>query len=210
LLTKSSQGEEEGETMHIDDQTSELARGELQPGERFLWSGRPDSTRIFLASDVFFLIPFGLVWSGASSVAAAQAFASGRVLGGLFSLAFVLIGIQVGFGRIFARTWVRRRTLYAVSDRRILALVPGWRGARHTSSVWLASHPPVDKRIGRDGRGTVWVGHMSDQRRQSEAWGWQKSGSSAVAFLDIPEADGVAWLIARQLGEFGEGQVSGS
>jgi len=187
--------------VQIDDRTSALAGDELQPGERLLWSGQPDGKRIFLASDVLFLIPFGLVWTGASSVAAAQAFASGRGGGGLFAMSFVLIGIQVSFGRIFARTWVRRRTLYAVSDRRILALVPGWRGARHTSSVWLASHPPVDKRVGRDGRGTVWVGYMSDQQRQREAWGWQKSGGSAVAFLDIPEADGVARLIARRLGE---------
>jgi hypothetical protein len=49
--------------VHIDDQTSALASGELQPGERLLWSGRPDSTRIFFffsAGDVF-LIPFSLV-----------------------------------------------------------------------------------------------------------------------------------------------------
>jgi hypothetical protein len=203
--------------VHIDDQRSALASGELQPGERLLWSGRPESTRIFFAIDVFFLIPGGLLFTGIGSVAAAKVFASGHLsasgyLGaGLVSMSFVLAGIHVSFGRIYVRTWVRKRTVYAVTDRRILALIPAWRGARHPSSVWLESHPPVDKRIGRNGRGTLWVGRpTSHQDRQTEEWGWQRSGSSAVAFLDIPEADGVARLIARQLGELGEGQVSGS
>jgi hypothetical protein len=194
--------------VHIDDQTSALASGELQPGERVLWSGKPDSTRIFSANDVY-LVAFGLLWSGTSLVGVANTLASGSWAGGLFCVAFVLGGIYMTFGRFFVRVWVRKRTQYAVTDRRILARIPGWRGARHTSSVWLASHPPVEKRTGRDGRGTVWVGRpTSHQGRPSDDWGWPESGSSAVAFLDIPEADGVAWLIARQLGELAEGQVS--
>jgi hypothetical protein len=190
--------------VHFDDQTSALASGELRPGERVIWSGGPDSTCVFALRDVF-VIPFSLVWTGMASVGAAISLASADLVGGLFSVPFVLFGIYMTFGRFFVRVWVRKRTVYALTDRRILALRPGWRDTRHTSSVWLASHPPVEKRIGRDGRGTVWVGRpTSDQRGLGDEWGWPQSGSSAVAFLDIPEADGVAWLIARQLGELGD------
>jgi hypothetical protein len=203
--------------VHIDDQTSALASGELQPGERVLWSGKPDSRRWLYPQDAV-LVPFSVLWGGFAIFWEATVLLSSgprnSVILPLWGVPFVLVGLYMMVGRFFARRWVRRRTLYAVTDRRVIAIKPAWRGGRHTSSVWLASHPPVQKRIGRDGRGTVWVGRRtSDQHWLTHDSGWPQSGSSsgeAVAFCDIPEANGIFVLIARQLGDLGQGQVSGS
>jgi hypothetical protein len=192
-----------GQNAHIDRQPRASLGGELQPGEQLLWSGKPGSTRSFTHCDAF-LVPFGLVWSGIALVGAVNALPFVAPAGGLFCVLFVLVGIYMAFGRLIVRAWVRERTVYEVTNRRLLAHRPGWRGACHTSSVWLASHPPLEKRIGRDGQGTLWVGrHNSPQQTVDDDWGWVPSSSSLVAFLDIPEANGVASLIARQLCELG-------
>jgi hypothetical protein len=194
--------------MHIDNETSVLASGELQPGERLLWSGKPDSRRWLYPQDAI-LIPFSVMWGGFwifwEATALSSSTARDSVIFPLWGIPFVLIGLYLMVGRFFTRRWTRRRTLYAVTDRRVTAIRPAWRRGRHTNSVWLASHPPVQKHIGRDGRGTLWVGnHTSEQHWFTHDSGLSGSSSGdVVAFSDIPEADGVFVLIARRLADLG-------
>lgn len=126
--------------------------GELQPGERLLWSGCGDPSVIFARSDVF-LIPFSLLWGGFAIFWTAQAAASGAppfflVFGGLFCL----IGLFFIVGRFFVKAHRKRTTTYAITDRRALSSdgrstrqtrLPGpdhtvtWSSDRaHVSVVW--------------------------------------------------------------------------
>lgn len=182
--------------------------GELESGERVLWSGRPDGSRWFCPQDAV-LVPFSVIWSGIAisvELSSVQAPSSGGGASWLTGMPFVLIGLYLLVGRVPVRRWIRRRTLYALTDRRALMLVPSWRGGTHANSVWLRSYPPVDKRTARNGRGTLVIGSP----RQNQSWfnsaasdpGWpgaNKALGNAVVFADIAQADEVYGRLRHQL-----------
>jgi hypothetical protein len=90
--------------------------------EKVLWVGRPDASKLFDATDRF-LIPFSLVWGGFAIFWEATVIATGAPLFFvLFGLPFVAFGLYLIFGRFVQRRLVRRRTWYAVTDRRVLVL----------------------------------------------------------------------------------------
>jgi len=116
-----------------------------------------------------------------------------------------VIGLYMMFGRFFARRWVRDRTVYGLTNRRVISIAASLRGTRRVSSVWLGSFPAVDKRVGRDGRGTVWIGTFPfGARSLASDPGWPGSGratGNAIVLADIPDAGEVYALINRQLSD---------
>ena len=179
---------------------------ELASGERVLWQGRPDTRGWFTAQDVF-LIPFSLMWGGfaifweASALSSSSARSS--VIFPLWGIPFVLIGLYLIFGRFFARRWVRNATFYAVTDRRVIEISRSILGARRVNSIWLASYPPVDRRIRGDGRGTLWIGTFPLGRTFAVDPSWPGAGrmtANGVMLADIDDAAPVAALITDQLG----------
>jgi hypothetical protein len=182
--------------------------GELESGEPLLWSGKPDNRRWLYQQD-WFLVPFSVLWGGFAifwevSVLSSAA-ARSSVVFPLFGVPFVLIGLYLMVGRFFARRWIRRRTLYAVTDRRAIAIASSWPGGEKTTSVWLGSYPPLDKRLARDGRGTVWIGSFGPAQRwfaSEQGWpGGRWMTANAVVFADIPDAADVYATIRRQLSD---------
>ncbi len=123
----------------------------------------------------------------------------------LWGLPFVAIGLYMIFGRFIARRYFGRRTAYAITDQRALVLKPTWRGGRHSTSVWLASAPPVSQRASRRGHGTVLLGSMPMSQMASMVGdpGWILGGSSdtVVVFWNISDAAEVGGLATRLIGE---------
>lgn len=113
----------------------------LDPDEQILWTGSPYRGLLFRGSDIF-LIPFSLVWGGFALfwtatviLAAVGGFAvedaeiSKAVLIPflLVGVLFSIIGLFFIFGRFAVDIWRRKRTDYAVTNKRAV-IVDGFFG----------------------------------------------------------------------------------
>jgi hypothetical protein len=119
----------------------------LLPGERLLWSGRPQ--RIAPAGFEWYRIGFGSVLVAAFAVAVP--FADGRIT--FFGVFVVLFGLAIVCGPVAFRLWTTHRAVYAVTDQRIVVAdrVSG------RTRVWgdLGFSPPTVTPLGPGGLGTL-------------------------------------------------------
>jgi hypothetical protein len=135
----------------------------LNTGEKVLWRGQPPSGLLVLRPQDLVLMPFFLVWTGFSLfwelMALGVVFAGGEDLAGpgicfpLFGLPFVAIGLYMLVGRFILDVPARRRTYYALTDRRVL-IVSGLR-ERSVNSLLLDKIENVEMLIHRNGTGTI-------------------------------------------------------
>jgi hypothetical protein len=187
---------------------------ELATGEKVLWSGQPDNRRWLYPEDLV-LLPFSILWGGfaifwEASVLTATSAHGGtgeRALFSLWGIPFVLIGMYLTLGRLFARRWIRRGSLYVVTDQRILAFSPSWTGRSRVKMIWLNSYPPLERRNGRGDLGTLCVGTMAPgQHWLGASSGWPGTSwmrGSAIVLADIPDASDVYALVAQQIAAVG-------
>jgi hypothetical protein len=95
-------------------------RSELLEGERFIWTGRPQTGIKFNSGDIF-LIPFSIMWCGfavfwESSVLTSNA----PFFFCIWGVPFVLVGLYFVVGRFFYDKMNRERTVYAITPNRII------------------------------------------------------------------------------------------
>jgi hypothetical protein len=103
--------------MTADDLNSRLVRG-----ERVLWRGVPAQGMMFTSRDAL-MIPFSAVWLAFAVFWLVMVTRTGApVFFYLWGAMFVGIGIFFAVGRFFVDAWLRSRTLYAVTDQRVLIL----------------------------------------------------------------------------------------
>lgn len=168
----------------------------LQPyllaGERILWTGRPDPRRIFDAKDTY-LVPFSLLWGGGTL------FWEGSVVfvgGGppffvLWGIPFVVVGQYLIWGRLIVKRWDRNRTIYAVTDQRVMVL-----RRRSLQSIFVTHLPPINQSSRADGSGSLEFGNPGPYGMWSntgmDIFGF---GRNTLAFYDIPGVTQVYRLI---------------
>jgi hypothetical protein len=170
----------------------------LQPGEELLWIGRPDPDKHFSPSDRF-LVPFSLLWGGFTL------FWEGSVIAGrapafflLFGAAFVAVGLYFMFGRFIYKAHRKRRTVYAVTNRRVLSVVTGSSGETF-ESTYVRAIPSVSTNAGSDGSGSVmftstpWMFAM--YLNSGMEFFARSYGGGGVNFFDIPDARAVGHLV---------------
>ena len=172
----------------------------IQPGERILWTGGPDPRRLFGPKDLY-LVPFSLMWGGFAI------FWEGLVLWGLargsgtldffalWGIPFVLVGQYFIWGRFFVKRWDRKRTVYAVTNQRVLIL----RG-RSLQSMFLNQLPSINQSSRPDGSGSLEFGVNASPFGYG-VWAdtgmdFFNFGRGALAFHDIPDAAQVYRLIS--------------
>jgi hypothetical protein len=178
----------EGE--RLDD---EELRRQLEPEERLLWSGRPPAGVLFRPADGF-LIPFSLVWcgfaifwEGATLRTGAPAFFS------LWGIPFIAIGLYLVVGRFFVDAWLRSRTLYGVTDSRILLVSRGW--TQKVPSLAIRNLAEIGLREGANGRGTITFGPETPWWMGMQGWPGGMQQARSPAFESIDDAQRVLRLI---------------
>jgi len=192
----------------------ELLKSELMPNEIVLWSGRPKSsgvieyfakswTRIWIWSAVVLAWP---VWSlaqetGVASLSSALSRAAARlavvlavllVLGLAVAAALTLLG-----GLAF-------RTLYAVTDQRLLVVRQGWAGASRWMGRSELKRITVKRQLGQ--RATLVFERdlseperlmLGDPNEDNPKVRWRIERRRQLAFLDLPDAEAIRALVER-------------
>lgn len=170
----------------------------LSGDERIEWVGRPDATKRITPADRY-LIPFSLLWGGFSIFWVVGAATSGGLFF-LFGLPFLAFGLYFIFGRFIYKADRKRRTVYAVTDRRVLEIVDG-RNGESVTAVYLRSIPNISTSAVASGEGSVEFGISSRMESYYANTGMEFFGrgstSGGVSFYDIEDPEGVADLAER-------------
>jgi hypothetical protein len=167
---------------------------ELLAGERLLWSGRPDGGVRFFKGDVV-AIPLTLMWAGFAFFWEWTVLHSDApVFMKLWGIPFVLVGLYISVGRFFIDAYRRRRTFYAVTDRRVLAVTRWTRG--HVRAIGLASVGEMTVTSDREGAGTLTFG-PEPARGPFHSPGWPGAQSAPLAFEGIEGVRAVHDTILR-------------
>ncbi|TWB24721.1 hypothetical protein FBZ89_101347 [Nitrospirillum amazonense] len=125
----------------------------LEPSERLLWQGVPAQGPRLRKRDTL-LIPFSLLWTGFAIFWEAGVTTTGAPLFfRLWGLPFVLFGLYFVIGRFFHDAYRRARTVYALTDQRILILSP-----KSRQSLELTSLGEIRLDLADDGSGSVAFG----------------------------------------------------
>ncbi|MEM8837929.1 MAG: hypothetical protein AAGE89_07540 [Pseudomonadota bacterium] len=95
----------------------------LDPDEEILWQGQPDHRLFLIGGEDFLLIPFSVIWMSATiwglGVTAAQPTGFPTTM---MILLFFFVGVYLTIGRYIFDAQARRRTLYAVTNKKAYIL----------------------------------------------------------------------------------------
>jgi hypothetical protein len=189
-------------------QTSQDSMAMIQPeltsGESIVWAGQPNTGVIFHKEDLF-LTPFSLLWGGFAifwEAGVSGFWGAGNRSGGtwsfgiLWGIPFVLIGQYLIWGRSFYAAWLKRRTYYAVTNRRVIVVQNGWK--RQMASAYIDTLPTLIKEGGSNGIGILRFAQAQAVSSGSRGWGaWNGlSVGSVPTFLDIEDVDSVYRLVS--------------
>ena len=106
------------------------SRLSLQSDERVLWSGRPDPKAPTLSPIDWIAIPFSLLWAGLTTSIFFFALRNHSpnlprtVLAGIG----VVVGTYLVAGRFLYKRWLRRRTRYFITTKRLITVRSVGRG----------------------------------------------------------------------------------
>jgi hypothetical protein len=177
---------------------------ELTSGESIVWSGRPNVSVVFHKDD-FLLIPFSLLWGGfaifwEAGVAGLWTFNGHRgtswSFGMIWGIPFVLIGQYLIWGRFLYAAWLKARTYYAVTTRRVMVVQEGWK--RQTASAFIDSLPTLIKEGSSRGVGSLRFAPSQPMMSGKTGWGaWNgmRVGDLPM-FMDIEDVDSVYRLVS--------------
>ena len=195
----------------LQDATTTI-QSELAKGENIAWIGQPNPRVIFHKQDAL-LIPFSLMWGGFAI------FWEGGVsglwdgsrhsvwtFGTIWGIPFVLVGQYLIWGRFIYDSWLKRRTYYAVTNRRVIVVQKGWN--QKIVGAYLDSLPVLTKEGSNSGSGTLSfapntsffsaasTGNSSSRRRYNwSAWNAMNVGDTPI-FRDIDNLDYVYRLVS--------------
>lgn len=199
----------------VDARAAQKIQPELMSGENIYWAGMPKPTVIF-HSDDWATIPFSLVWTGFFVFWEAQAFGfwgeTSRPTGNdifmrLWGIPFLVAGNYMVWGRFLFDAWAKRRTYYAVTNRRVLVLQDAWK--RKTSMIFLEAIPQIERE--GSATGTLWFGIkypvVAPRGRKTRDLSRFSIGDVPV-FADIEDVDTVHRLIIELREKSSRGSTS--
>ena len=127
-----------------------FARVHLSPDEYILWKGKPAVKPLLSKSDIF-MIPFSILWCGFAFFWEITAIAGNApFFFCLWGIPFMCIGLYFVFGRFLYTAYIRKRTLYVITNRKIIRL----RGKR-VDFLAASTMPPAHCIANTDGSGTI-------------------------------------------------------
>ncbi|MFG1291995.1 hypothetical protein [Xanthobacter versatilis] len=169
--------------------------GRLLPGERILWTGQPGQGVIFTARDIPLTL-FFLVWTGFPTFGVVSQGLKGNWAFPIFALPFLVVGTYMLVFRYFFDVWIRARTFYAITDRRVLI----WRDAPGPWRSFMAldrSRIDVTEWAGSPERGTVYLADSAALRAGSFRTSGFQLQNTRPQFYAIAEPERVFNLLQQ-------------
>lgn len=136
--------------MMYEQEDFSFCKPHLVDGEYVVWKGKPEKGNLLSASDLY-LIPFSLLWCAFAIFWEVTAINSGApFFFTLFGLVFVCVGLYIVFGRFLWSAYIRKRTAYVITNKKIIRLQGNKVDMLHGSSL-----PPMQVVIHKNGNGTI-------------------------------------------------------
>lgn len=158
-------------------------QAELTGGERLLWSGMPQQGIQFRPADIF-MVPFSLLWGGFAVFWEYSAVSQGApFFFMLWGIPFVLVGLYIIIVRFFADSYLRARTYYGVTDRRILIL--SGLVNREVKSLTLQTLNDISIKERQDGSGSIVFGPTNPLSDMWSGSGWPGTSGKASPSFDL-------------------------
>jgi len=186
----------------INPEARDAIQPELGPGEEIIWAGKP-SSRVTFHKDDLFAIPvsliiggFSIVWTlGASGFLNKGESSGSWPFGLLFGLPFVLYSQYLIWGRFLCAAWFKKRTSYAVTNRRVVVAQKVWRNL--VASAYIDTLQALMKEERSDGFGTLRFANADAQKSKRYELGslGGLSIGSYPTFVDIEDVTTVYCLI---------------
>ncbi len=182
---------------------NELFREDLIKDEKILWDGQPETSVLFTNMDVF-LIPFSLLWGGFAIFwelgvlfMKTESGEGAPIVFALFGIPFVLIGLYFIFGRFIYKNWKKRKTYYAITNKRVLVLTKS--RSRDLQAAYINTIPSINKSVRSSSIGTVKFGASSFFSSMYANTGMDFFGSfygqDVPTFYDIKDANKVYEMV---------------
>lgn len=177
--------------------TDAILHRALRSGEEVLWTGEPRTALLTDPRDKVF-VPLSLLFLLATALWTFLAFTDGSVIDVWIAAPYLLLALHLSIGRILLRRDRRRRTTFAVTDRRVLACVDG--ATLSTHSIPLAEITSIEiERDDEHGTATVRFAPTSRLVKILERTGLAPIDvlGPEVAFIDVERADRIPALIPQ-------------
>ncbi len=178
---------------------------DLLKDEQIQWTGQPETSVLFTKAD-FFLVPFSIIWGGFAFVWEIGVLTTKGPSGNgappfmaLFGIPFVLMGTYFIIGRFFWKNYRKKKTYYAVTDKRVLVVTEDI--GRNVQAEFIDRISTVNKSVGSNGIGTVRFGNSNMMVAIYANTGMEifsaVYGQDVPTFYDIKEADKVNDLVMK-------------
>lgn len=191
---------------------------DLMPSESILWTGQPDPRIRFTKGDIFFIpfftiaaLTFLMMWVGTMFAAFSSDADRPSPIFAITLAAFPLFGLYAAVGRFYYKKWRKKRTFYAVTDKRALEVTTlagnQWRilCGRQSQSVDLNTLQTISKDIRRNGSGTIIFGKKPMLYNLEFNTGMEflsrSNNSAPVMFFDLRDANEVYELVMKVMHE---------
>lgn len=170
---------------------------ELINGEEILWSGQPDKNVIFSKIDIFF-IPFSIMWGGfAIFWEVSVSISNAPFFFKLWGIPFVLVGLYMIFGRFFYKAYLKAKTYYAVTNKRVIIVLNNKN--KFVKSEYIDRLTGINKNQNSMGKGSIRFGNTPFGYGMYENMGMdffaRSSGYSSISFFDIEDVENVYRMV---------------
>ena len=160
----------------------------LTPDEYVVWNGRPSKGHLLTKQDIY-MIPFSIMWCGFAIFWEISVLThSSSFIGKLWGIPFVCIGLYIVFGRFIMKSYMRKETVYAITNKRIFFF-------RKNQINTLDYHTNLTRTITRnpDGSGSIYFGSAASAQNTSA----QLFGQNAYELDNIPDIDRVLQILSN-------------